>query len=195
MVDPVLGAAGGRAAGSVFASVAKSRFGLSAVMRVGSREERRDVYLRVNDAISDMLIESSFVHRTDPGVVGMEWINPHIQAMTAAGNEGLRSLNAIRIIGTRPVIMAAEDAVFMASSVGRFLKQDEFDAANARAVDAQFTFIEACRADLAYTKSLWNPLNWKGRVTNWWRVRKHPERPPLDRAEHPSWGALPRQEQ
>lgn len=173
LIPPNLAAAGMKSAGGITQSVI-GRYRPAGVPRTGSREDRAAAYRRLLDSSTRTFAYTymnSHMNR-EAGWAGRGYIKGQMGIGWEVSAEMVGALHGVRLCGTVPVIIAAEEMVTAAGEMN-FGEKDGavFQAAADGFAAAQSRFLNAARTDLAY-----NP--------RWWQVlRRRSDRRHLEAAE------------
>ncbi|MGW1887774.1 hypothetical protein [Streptomyces sp. NPDC001970] len=160
LITPSTAAAGVRAVGQI-TSAAIGSYRPTGVPRLGSKEDRAAAYRRLLDASTrafSCIYMFGHMRRTS-GRAAYKLLIEQMPTMWEANAELLSALNGVRLCGTVQVITAAEELVTAASDMDMAERRARIAQQQAdRMVEAQRTFLEACREDLAYTMRWWQVL-------------------------------------
>ncbi|MFJ8745766.1 hypothetical protein ACIRL2_41215 [Embleya sp. NPDC127516] len=144
---------------SVLGPMVGSHFAPTTVIKVGLREERREAYMRLLDALMDAMTATGFVNGLAAHRMKESRTEQHLSELLQAGNDVVRTLAGVRPVGSVPVISAAETAAEAIAELGATLGTNGYTSASANAAKTQEALIDACRTDLSY----------RGR---WWQLRR-----------------------
>ena len=155
-MDPTIGSAGIKAAGSL-ASALINRYRPVGVVRTGSTEDRAQAYRRFLDAITANTLPSHWVRNLHAqGYGSNDGLVSHLLARQTDANVEL-------LCAPEYVIKKAEE-VMAIWSANTEADQDDFRALLHATTIARMAFLDAARHDLDYEPKKWHVLaRWKER--------------------------------
>ncbi|MFF4540771.1 hypothetical protein [Streptomyces aureus] len=199
MVDPAGVAASSlaKAVGSVVTKQLQSKAGV----RLGSRDERRQVYTRFQEAVTEAYTTIAVVQLEQhlhtvwlwngrwplsyrPWVAN-ESTRSALAALRGSQSEVLRAYLDLRLVANPAPLQAADLVLDRLNEVFELkagTKHDELTAAASKVAEAQREFVDVCRDDLWYL-----PKRWQVYRGTWWTSKRwvrrslrkpHPTREP-----------------
>ncbi|MGH3584705.1 MAG: hypothetical protein ACRDQ0_00110 [Pseudonocardia sp.] len=163
-MDPTIGAAGIKAAGSV-TSALLNRYRPIGVARTGSPEDRAQSYRRFLDAVTANTLPSYWVRNLhESGYGSKDGLVSHLLERQADANVELTcALDGIRLCAPDYVIKRAEELMQIWAPNAEASKE-EFPQVLQAATTARVAFLDAARHDLDYNPKSWHVLTrWKER--------------------------------
>ncbi|MEU6332001.1 hypothetical protein ABZ851_32810 [Streptomyces sp. NPDC047049] len=159
-ITPGVAAAGIKATGSVTSALI-GRYRPTGVPRLGSKEERREAYVRLLDSSARAFgygYQMAHLSR-EAGRAADKLLLGQLPRVWEITSDLIGALNGVQLCGSLPVIAAAEALVTAISDLELNESAARFQQQSAAVVAAREAFLDACREDLAYT-------------TRWWQIRR-----------------------
>jgi hypothetical protein len=144
-------------------------------IRLGGREERRQVYARFQAATVEAISFAQLTRmekKLGPAIMGPRRVREWGLMTHERQVELLASYFEMRLVANPEPLDKGEAAASAASEVlesATARKQEEFSAGIEHAITAQREFTDVCRDDLWYLPQRWQVHR---RATLWWKVRK-----------------------
>jgi hypothetical protein len=163
------------AATKALVQVATKQLSSKGGVRLGGREERREVYRRFQDALVD---SSSFadVLRLERTFSGPFMAARHRRDLMAQMHqhrtELLKAYADLRLVANPGPLAAANtalNALTESFDAGAGIKEDALQKIRARIGEAQREFTDVCRDDLWYLPQRWQVHR---RIPLWWKARR-----------------------
>ncbi|MFF5001724.1 hypothetical protein ACFY3G_02755 [Streptomyces phaeochromogenes] len=173
MVDPSTAAASGLA--KTVSSVVAKKLTSKSGTRPGGREERRQVYARFQAATMEAISYAEMLRMESKHswpLMGARRMRELALMTHERRTELFAAYFELRLVANPAPLNAGEDAMTTAAEVlegPAARKQQVFDAAATRAIEAQRLFTDACRDDLWYLPQWWQVHR---RLARWLKGRK-----------------------
>jgi hypothetical protein len=174
VVEPSSAAAS--AAAKALVRVATKQLGSKGGVRLGGREERRQVYARFQAATVEAVLYAQFMRREARHLNVLTGGVRRVNQLTIMSHERMVELFLayfeMRLVANPEPLDKGEDAMTTAAELleaAGTKKEQDFQVSVSRALDAQREFTDACRDDLWYLPQRWQVHR---RIPLWWRARK-----------------------
>lgn len=175
MVDPLSSAANG-AARAAASAVTSKLFGGAQGLRLGGREERREVYKRFQEAMVDAGTWASYLRLER---VNSRWFMGRGRARELMGGFDVRTREMVKAyielrIVANPEPLKAGEALM--TSVGALMEvvnsgEEVYQEALDVTMGELRQFAEACRQDLWYLPQWWQFYRWVWLKARWKQIR------------------------